>query len=68
MRLQLIQYPWIHLLLAAISTWAVARALYSGEVGLNDSRYKRSETPIRYWFAIALGCFLIYAFGSPAID
>lgn len=68
MRLQLIEYPLIHLMLAGIAGYAVARALYSGEVGLNDSRYKRSEAPIRYWFAIALGCFLIYAFGSPAID
>jgi hypothetical protein len=35
-RLQLIEYPLIHLLLAGIAGYAVARALYSGEVGLND--------------------------------
>ncbi len=39
--------PLIHLLLAEIAGYPVARALYSGEVGLNASRYKRREAPIR---------------------
>jgi hypothetical protein len=66
-RPQLIQHPLIRLLLAAVCVYAVGRALYTGEVRVNDSRYNRNEAPVRYWFTIALSCFLIYAFGSPGI-
>jgi hypothetical protein len=63
----MIQYPLIHLVLAGIVASYLVYALVQGELTVNSTFLKRSRHPIRYWLGIALGCFLVYAFGGPAL-
>lgn len=63
----LIQYPLIHLVIVGVLVWFLGRALWTGEVKVNRSVFRRQVNPVGYWLGIALACFLIFAVGGPVV-